>query len=542
MGALAVGAFGYALSTAVQSDRPSARPFAALLCSLLVWLLASLCSNLAVLPAAVRSAWLWEALAGVGSYSLPVAWLVYARSYTGHTEWRTPAVTALAVLAALSVALTNLPLPEWRLLQFVDGLVGLSALVGSVVAFCYGTWLLYGLSRRHRRVAPLQVLLLAGLVAATHLVRFAVLIWASLQFAFAERPPEQTLAAIPLGEVPAGFLAAGLLAVVAVRRYPVLGSFPRADAVARATVVRDLREPVVILDYDGYVLDVNASAAETFGLAPDTTGRECSTVAPDLAALDLTPGATGTAWLPTSDGRRQFQFSVSPVGVTPSGEAIARALLLRDVTEQRVREQRLDVFSRVLRHNLRNSLDVMYAYTGEITDPEIREPIRETAEDLEALSEKARRAEQVMAAVEEGPSGVDLSAVVRERTAEFRDRTAELSVSTPETLRVRTYGSVVRMVLDEVLDNAVVHAATPPTVTVTLVESASGVELTITDDGPGLPEHERAVIESGVESQHSHSTGLGLWLVRWGVTQLGGELHFADREPTGTEVTVVLDR
>jgi len=72
------------------------------------------------------------------------------------------------------------------------------------------------------------------------------------------------------------------------------------------------------------------------------------------------------------------------------------------------------------------------------------------------------------------------------------------------------------------------------------VDGSWGV-LRVRDDGPGLSEFDRDVLESGSAVEPlSHGSGLGLWLVYWAVERSGGEIRVADREPRGTEITVRL--
>lgn len=104
--------------------------------------------------------------------------------------------------------------------------------------------------------------------------------------------------------------------------------------------------------------------------------------------------------------------------------------------------------------------------------------------------------------------------------------------------------------IEELLANAVEHNdSADPTVWVrTDGDSADGTSdgrfltLEIADDGPGLPEMEREVFEAGSETPLQHSSGLGLWLARLVVEDLGGEMTVDDREPRGTVVTVRLPR
>ena len=59
------------------------------------------------------------------------------------------------------------------------------------------------------------------------------------------------------------------------------------------------------------------------------------------------------------------------------------------------------------------------------------------------------------------------------------------------------------------------------------------------DDGPGIPEHERAVFDATAETPLSHSDGLGLWLVNWLVDDEGGDVT-VETDVDGTTVTIRL--
>jgi sensor histidine kinase regulating citrate/malate metabolism len=63
------------------------------------------------------------------------------------------------------------------------------------------------------------------------------------------------------------------------------------------------------------------------------------------------------------------------------------------------------------------------------------------------------------------------------------------------------------------------------------------MRISVADNGPGIPELERHVIESGTETPLNHSLGVGFWLMEWVATALGGEFTIADNEPRGSVVT-----
>ena len=103
-------------------------------------------------------------------------------------------------------------------------------------------------------------------------------------------------------------------------------------------------------------------------------------------------------------------------------------------------------------------------------------------------------------------------------------------------------GSEFRDAILELVENAVVHdPASDTTVEVSARDDGDEVVLTITDDGSGISDTEKAVIENGQESPLKHGSGLGLWFVNWVVTRYGGSFQVAARDggdETGTEATI----
>jgi signal transduction histidine kinase len=347
-----------------------------------------------------------------------------------------------------------------------------------------------------------------------------------------------------------GLLASGVLFAVAIRRYPVMTGFPRSESVARTRVVEALQEAVVVLDWDGYVLDANETTAGLFDRSSNAiVGEPIESIADGIEGTDLSTGATGTVALRTTKGRRQFQYSVSAVDFTgdskePDGDPVARAVVLRDVTDQQTREQRLTVLNRVLRHNVRNELDVVLAHADRIEDETLRAGIRDSATDLADLSKKAREAEEVMQASTEVPERIDLVAIARDVAEQYRTAVpeSEITLSCPDEVKISSHESVVRKLLSELVDNAVKHTdGSSPRVEISVRSRGEATaEVAVADDGPGIPERERDILTDGTETSLEHGRGVGLWTVKWAVAQLGGELAFEASDPEGSVVTVRL--
>jgi signal transduction histidine kinase len=102
--------------------------------------------------------------------------------------------------------------------------------------------------------------------------------------------------------------------------------------------------------------------------------------------------------------------------------------------------------------------------------------------------------------------------------------------------------SQVRQILLNVALNAI--AVSPPSRIVDIRISIEGdrLKLQVADEGPGLPLHAKAVLDGlrdGVLSFNDGS-GLGLWMTRRMVTELGGSIAYHPRSGGGTFITVAL--
>jgi len=517
-------------------EQPSAEPFAVLSATLTVWAVSSLG---ATVVSAVTVQFLEPAfdVAQFGALLfLPIAWIVYALSYAGRGIMATRKRIVLLSGIVLPVVIGVIALVSDASKTVVGPLIGLAfgwtVLYGFVLFLyvLYAVYLLVDLSWGHPRVSVTQITLLTASVAAPSFLSVA----------------ENNTPLV--GGTTLGLLLSGVFLTASIRRYPVLTGFPKADYVARTRVVETLQEALVVLDWDDHVLDHNEAAAELFGGSTGgMIGEPIRAVIDGLDGTELPTGATGTVALRTSKGRRRFQLSVSAVEEATTNDEdnpVARTVLFRDITDRETREQRLAVLNRILRHNVRNDLDVVLAYADHVDDEELRTGIRESTTNLLELSNKVREAEAVMTESTDSPESVDLTDVLSTVADQFRSGSdsADISLACPDEMVILSHRTVLLRVLSELVENSLEHATTDsPRVELSLRAVADDtVEISVADDGPGIPERERDLLAGGTETQLEHGQGIGLWFVNWAVTQLGGEIRFRENDPEGSIVTIRL--
>lgn len=217
----------------------------------------------------------------------------------------------------------------------------------------------------------------------------------------------------------------------------------------------------------------------------------------------------------------------------------------REATDRRQREQLIRVLNRVLRHNLRNDMNVISGSAELLRDrlsgddADLARRIIETSADLVELSETARDLDKNLSEPAESER-IDLGPLVRRVVGRIEAQYPEVTITNdvPETLMAYSAPRL-ETALMELLENAASHGGEAPAIEVGGERTDRSVVLRIEDQGPGLPEQERLVLESGEETPLIHGSGLGLWLVHWIVQSLDGSLTV--REPgTGTSIEVRL--
>ena len=320
---------------------------------------------------------------------------------------------------------------------------------------------------------------------------------------------------------------------------------PAARRVADQAAVEDLGSPVLIVDDSTKLIRVNPAAADTLAVDPGAVLGE--PLARHLPELDLGEEDATVSLL--VDGRHR-EFAVTTSALRDSADTfVGTTIVLQDITAEREREQRLAVLNRVLRHNLRNDLNVVQGFIDiareRTDDPELENYLATAEENTRGvieLGEKARDIERVVGSDDREPGELHLRALFEELRTELLEINpdATITLNVPAEVRLTADELLVDRVLRNLLENAIEHGDGEVTVTARR-ETRHGephAVLTVADEGPGIPAHELSVLEALEETALEHGSGLGLWLVEWGVSALGGTVTF--ETDGGTTVTLEL--
>jgi signal transduction histidine kinase len=240
-------------------------------------------------------------------------------------------------------------------------------------------------------------------------------------------------------------------------------------------------------------------------------------------------------------------FTIGTVaGVFSANQRRQQRALEAERERARTLASSLSVLNRVLRHDIRNDVNVIEGYADRIAENGATEryvrAIERRATRITERADQARLAERtVRGDVDVGV--VDLCPEVERAVEAVRGRypEADVETATPAEAPVRA-NDLVGTALSNLVENAVEHnPAETPRVDVRVESDGDDYVVTVADDGPGIPEHELEAFEAEVESALRHSSGMGLWLSNWIVEYAGGGVDI-DSSEAGATVRIRLPR
>ena len=517
------------------------------------------------------------------------ALFLFARQYTGHTagvSTRLVAGLALVPLAVFAVGVLSIagtvgfgPVRLGHASQPTLA-AGYGPVFWGVVAYSYtllfvGDYYLFGKfvgSRNVYRKRTFFFLAYSLLLTSCH----------ALSTAGLSPTPHYTLA--PLANLVFGSLS--LLVFVGYRSYgflplkPVLelfGSQSKSLApVARTAMIEEMGGGMIVTDHRNRVVDINPMGRKILG-DPDArvVGRPLKEVLPPEIFVDeddtrlLDSGVAGNfsgVWVRTPNGEQRC-FDVLITELDGEG-ATGRVSLIHDVTERERRKQTLEERTRELRrqneqledfagivsHDLRNPLNVAdsaieLARRNEQFDyldraENAHERMETIIEDVLTLARQGQTVDET--------ESVSLCAVAEDAWATVD--TAEATLDCRTDAEFEADRNRLLRLFENLFRNCVEHGGDDVTVTVgTIADGPDGDQRSpdslwgfyVEDDGPGIPEDQRAAgWEQGFTTSET-GTGLGLSIVSTVADAHGWEIDVTESRGGGAkfEVTgLVADR
>jgi signal transduction histidine kinase len=186
-------------------------------------------------------------------------------------------------------------------------------------------------------------------------------------------------------------------------------------------------------------------------------------------------------------------------------------------------------------HDLRTPLASLRVRVEQIDDDGLRDKMIASIEEMTAMLTDILALARSGAGTE-APERMDVTALVGELAADYRERGQDVAVGDVAKAAIMARPLLLRRALRNLIDNGVSYGVR---VRLSVVVAGRSVQIRVSDDGPGLTEDQiRTLIEPFARGEESRNratggAGLGLSIARDIAEGEGGTLTLANRDGGG---------
>jgi len=322
-------------------------------------------------------------------------------------------------------------------------------------------------------------------------------------------------------------------------------------------ILANIADGIVAVDRDGKVVLWNSSAEVITGIpAPAALGRAPAEMLQRSLEAPA-EGARGDWLVPIMRGREEVWLSVTEAVMRDSLDAVAgRIFAFRDISGDRLVEQVKSDFVSTVSHELRTPLTSIYGFAETLLRQDVMFGEEERQTFLRYIASESQRLTTIVdtllnvARLDTGDLQVnvaetdvrDVVGTVLEAVSAAETNGHRFVVDLPEeALTARADPEKLRQVCAILLDNALRYSPDGGTVTVGAALRQETVEVSVADEGTGIPQADQEQIfrkfYRGADAElrpAGGGTGLGLFIARGLVTAMGGRIWVSSREGEGS--------
>jgi PAS domain S-box-containing protein len=322
-------------------------------------------------------------------------------------------------------------------------------------------------------------------------------------------------------------------------------------------ILANIADGIVAVDREGKVVLWNAAAEQITGVqADDALGHTPVQVLQRSLESD-TEVPQGDRLIPIMRGREEVLLSVTEAVMRdPAGAVAGRIFAFRDISADRLVEQMKSDFVSTVSHELRTPLTSIYGFAETLLRRDVMFGDEERLTFLGYIASESQRLTGIVdallnvARLDTGDLQVNLLPTdvrdvvgqvvqtARETSANGYDFVVDLP---PEPLAAHADPDKLRQVFSILLDNALKYSPDGGTVTVGAERKRETVEVSVADEGIGIPQADQDQIfrkfYRGADAESrvgAGGTGLGLFIARGLVTAMGGRIWVDSREGEGS--------
>jgi len=342
--------------------------------------------------------------------------------------------------------------------------------------------------------------------------------------------------------------------------------------------VNSTSDHVVITDADGTILYANPAVKKITGFDPtEIIGKKAGSK--KLWGGLMSKNFYKKMWRTIKINKKSFigeiqnkrkdgslyttRANISPV-ISKAGEVEFFVGIERDISKEKEVDRAKTEFVSLASHQLRTPL-VGIKWNTELMsgDKSLNEQQKESIEEIHKANERMIELVDSLLNVSRIELGTfqihpekmkvqtEIEYILTTLSSKIKSKKIKIiKKADPKIKEITNDPNLVRMILDNLITNAVKYTPPKGQVDINLTEEKikrkDYIKLEITDNGYGIPKNEQKNIftklyrASNISESDTDGTGLGLYIVKSVLDQIGGKVSFESKEGKGTKFTVLI--
>jgi PAS domain S-box-containing protein len=328
-------------------------------------------------------------------------------------------------------------------------------------------------------------------------------------------------------------------------------------------ILANIADGIVAVDRDGQIVLWNDSAVQITGVPrEEAVGRTTAQVLHrELESEGTGPG--GSRLVSIARGGEEIWLSLSEAVMRdPVGAVAGRIFAFRDISSERLVEQMKSDFVSTISLELRTPLTSIYGFAETLLRQDVAFGDEERRVFLGYIASESERLTSIVdlllnvARLDTGDLQVhlgptDVGALVSEAVSTAQAGSDEnghrfvVELEHGAGLTAEADAEKLRQILDQLIQNAVKFSPGGGTVTVAARRERDAVQVSVVDQGIGIPSSEQQRIfdkfyRAGSGDRASRGAGLGLFIAQGLVAAMGGSIRVDSAEGRGSAFTFEL--
>lgn len=236
--------------------------------------------------------------------------------------------------------------------------------------------------------------------------------------------------------------------------------------------------------------------------------------------------------------RYNAKQTITPI-LNPNNEIVKYVIIQEDITEKIINKQILNVLNRVLRHNLKTSLNVIEGYAETIkSDSDYSQnrmaagAISDRAQKMKKISNKITHIRNLINEKNK-PSNFEFCDI-RKVVDKYENKNINLNLRDDYCDNKIKYGDLFIMAFKEAIDNLLESSESKVNINVSKFKY-NIMKIELSNKNCHYNEEAWDIVKNGKETKLKHTDGLDLWVLYWSITAMGGFVEYKKVNSTGSK-------